>query len=57
MTLDELLALIRSAWPTKYERGRILHLQKTAETLSDGSVVHVRVLVQTIQEGTNEQNR
>jgi hypothetical protein len=46
--LPELLALVEASWPEKYERGLILHIHRNALTLSDGSQVHLRVLVQRL---------
>lgn len=46
--LEELIALIRAAWPTHYARGRILHLHQNAIPLQDGSRVHLRVMVQEL---------
>jgi len=57
MELPELVALITTAWKDRYERGRLLHVHKNAVTLQDGSVAHVRVLVQTIAEAPRKENK
>ena len=50
MTLDDLIALIRQEWPARLERGRVTHIAVNNLTVSDGSVIHLRVLVQTVAE-------
>lgn len=46
--LDELIALIRAAWPDHYARGRILHVHRNAIPISSGARVHLRVMVQQL---------
>ena len=48
MELEELITLIRAAWPTRYARGRIFHIHQNAILLENGSIVHLRVMVQTL---------
>lgn len=48
MELAELVALIETAWPTRFERGRVLHLHRNHLTLPNGQLIHLRVLVQTV---------
>lgn len=52
MDLDELVALIRAAWPDRLERGRVTHVHRNFLKLADGSTVHLRVLVQTVEPST-----
>jgi hypothetical protein len=53
MDLDELVDLIRASWPEKYERGRVTHLHRNYLKLRDGSTVHLRLLVQTVEPSPN----
>lgn len=46
--LEDLIALLRTSWPARYSRGRILHVHRNAIQLPNGSLIHVRVLVQRI---------
>jgi hypothetical protein len=50
LTLDQLLELIRVAWPDRYSRGRVTHLHRNALTLPSGAQIHLRVLIQTLVE-------
>lgn len=50
MDLQTLLTLITNAWPDRYERGRVTHVHKNALRLPDGSQIHLRVLIQTLEE-------
>ena len=55
MELEELLRQIRRAWPTRYQHGRILHIHAPHVQTETGSVVNVRVLVQTVMDPRTEQ--
>lgn len=46
MDLPELLQHITEAWPARFERGVVTHIHRNHLTCVDGSVVHLRVLVQ-----------
>ena len=46
--LEDLIALLRTSWPTRYSRGRILHVHRNAIQLPNGSTIHLRVLVQQL---------
>lgn len=46
--LPELLALITSAWPDRYARGRILHVHKNAIAIQSGATIHLRILLQQL---------
>lgn len=46
--LEDLIALLRTSWPARYSRGRILHVHRNAIQLPDGSLIHLRVMVQQI---------
>ncbi len=48
--LEELVSLVRDAWPNKYARGRLLHMHRNAVRLASGGIVHLRVSVQQIAE-------
>lgn len=48
MELDQVLELIRDAWPVRLERGRITHVHRNHLQLPDGSRVHLRVMIQTV---------
>lgn len=50
LDLEELVTLIRRAWPERWARGRILHVHRNALKLNSGAIVHLRVLVQQIEE-------
>ena len=44
--LTEVLALVTATWPTRLEKGRVIHIAVNAHALPDGSKVHLRVLIQ-----------
>jgi len=46
--LPELVALVQQHWPDRWERGRILHVHRNALRLSDGTYIHLRIMVQQI---------
>ena len=48
--LEDLLQQIRAAWPSHWARGRILHIHQNAIRLADGSLIHLRVMVQELSE-------
>lgn len=50
MELEDVLRLITEAWPARYERGRITHVHQNSVKLSSGQTVHLRVMVQTIED-------
>lgn len=50
MELEELLTLIRDAWPQRFERGLVTHIHRNALELPDGSRVHLRVLIQALRD-------
>lgn len=50
MTLDDVLQLITDAWPDRFERGRVTHVHRNGLPLPDGSRVHLRVLIQTVDD-------
>lgn len=56
LDLEDLILLIRKAWPERYARGRILHVHRNAIRLGNGALVHLRVLVQQISEAEQEHN-
>jgi len=49
--LEELIDLIRRAWPEHYARGRILHVHRNGVPVKSGALVHLRVMVQQIADG------
>ncbi len=48
LTADELIDMIRAAWPGHYTRGPYLHLHLDAVRLQSGGIAHVRILVHEI---------
>ncbi len=48
IALAELLSLVSEHWPNRWERGRLLHVHRNAVKLSDGTYVHLRVMVQEV---------
>lgn len=52
--LEDLIQLLRDAWPARFERGRVLHVHRNALRLPNGNCVHIRLLVQTISEAEAE---
>ncbi len=48
MDLEQVIALIREGWPARMERGLVTHVHRNYLTLPDGSVVHLRLLIQKI---------
>ncbi len=48
--LEDLIALLRTSWPARYSRGRILHVHRNAIQLPNGSSIHLRLMVQQISE-------
>ena len=50
MTLPELISLIEISWEERFVRGCVLNLRKDAVLLADGSRVHLRVMVQRVQD-------
>jgi hypothetical protein len=53
MNLDEVIRLITEAWPQRYTRGRLTHIHRNAVKTSSGATVHLRVMIQTIDESPN----
>lgn len=49
MELDELIDLVRAAWPKRYQRGLVTHVHQNNLDLADGSQIHLRVLIQTLR--------
>ncbi len=41
-----MIALITATWPTRLEKGRVIHVALNDYRLPDGSKVHLRVLIQ-----------
>ena len=57
MDLAELLQHITDAWPARFERGLVTHIHRNHLRRPDGSLVHLRVLIQQTappQEGAND---
>ncbi len=54
--LEELIRMIRRAWPDRWARGRILHVHRNALTTDAGARVHLRVLVQQIADPEQNAN-
>ena len=48
LSLDALVDLIQKSWPERYERGRILHVHRNGIRLPNGTMIHLRVMVQQI---------
>ena len=48
LSLEELIRLLREAWPAKYTRGRILHIHRNSIRTDAGRIIHLRVLVQEL---------
>ena len=46
MTLADVIALLTATWPTRLEKGRVIHIAINRHVLPDGSTVHLRVLIQ-----------
>ena len=53
VTLDELLALIRDTWAERLTRGRMTHVHRNALRLPNGALIHLRVLIQTLEDPTS----
>lgn len=49
MDLQELLTIIEREWPALYTRGLISHLHRNHLVLSDGSQIHLRILIQRLR--------
>lgn len=54
LDLEDLIQLLRDAWPSRLERGRVTHVHRNALKLPNGAIVHVRLLIQTISEAEAE---
>ncbi len=54
LDLEELIRHIRSAWPNRYERGRILHVHRNAMKTDGGASIHLRIMVQQISDAEAE---
>ena len=50
MDLADVIALITATWPTRLEKGRVIHVAVNAHVLPDGSRVNVRVMIQRTAE-------
>lgn len=48
--LEDLVSLLRTSWPSRYSRGRILHVHRNAIQLPNGSTIHLRILVQQLSD-------
>lgn len=46
MELAEVLALLTDAWPTRLEKGRVIHIALNHHRLPNGSTIHLRVMIQ-----------
>ena len=55
--LEDLIALLRTSWPARYSRGRILHVHRNAIQLPNGSTIHLRIMVQQLSEPETEYHR
>lgn len=46
VTLEEVVGLITATWPTRLEKGRVIHIALNHHRLPDGSTIHLRVMIQ-----------
>lgn len=56
LDLEELIRMIRRAWPDRWARGRILHVHQNALKTQAGARIHLRVLVQQIVDADNTED-